>query len=215
MRKTEFANEEYYHIFNRGVDKRDVFMCSADYERFLRSMQEFNRSDPIKSLFHQDIKLKALRASNLRLLEPSGLVEIICYCLNPNHYHFILKQIVERGVERFMHKVGMGYTNFFNKKYARSGSLFQGPFKSVYIETNEQLLYLSAYVNKNHFIHGYKEGDNWKYSSLNDYLGKRKNTFCNMKPILNQFGSIKEYKKYMHNNALLMREKKEEMKEYE
>jgi|WetSurMetagenome_2_1015567.scaffolds.fasta_scaffold210596_2 putative transposase len=225
MRKTEFACEEYYHIYNRGVDKREIFLDEGDYERFLKSMREFNRTDPIKSLFHQEVKLKALRASGLRLLEPSGLVEIICYCLNPNHYHFILKQIVERGIERFMHKVGMGYTNFFNKKYDRSGSLFQGPFKAIHIDSNEYLLYLSAYINANHFIHGYEERElssrgslaptDWEYSSLQDYLGKRKGALCDTEPVLGQFdNNISQYEKYLNDNAAHFREKKEMEKYY-
>jgi len=77
------------------------------------------------------------------------LVEIIVYCLNPNHYHIILRQVSEGGVSKFMLKLSSGYSSYFNKKNKRSGSLFQGRFKAVHIDSNEYLLYLSAYVNKN------------------------------------------------------------------
>jgi REP element-mobilizing transposase RayT len=208
MRKIIFASGEYYHIYNRGVDKREVFLDKRDYERFLVNMREFNREDTIGSL--KD--LQALRARNNGLLEPGvpeKLVEIVSYCLNPNHYHFILKQTMERGIERFMHKLGMGYTNYFNKKYDRSGSLFQGPFKAIHINSNEYLLYLSAYVNRNNFIHGYSLDDKWPYASYLDYIGKRNGKMCNKETILNQFKDVEEYKEFINVNALYLKEKKE------
>jgi len=209
MRKIIFTNGEYYHIYNRGVDKREVFLDKRDYARLLVNMREFNREDIIGSL--KD--LQALRArKNNGLLEPGvpeKLVEIVSYCLNPNHYHFILRQTMERGIERFMHKLGMGYTNYFNKKYDRSGSLFQGPFKAIYINSNEYLLYLSAYVNRNNFIHGYSQDDSWPYTSYLDYVGKRNGKLCNKEVILNQFKDAEEYKKFINVNALYLKEKKE------
>ena len=163
--------------------------------------------------------------SPIGLLEPkSELVEIICYCLNPNHYHFILKQKSEKGIERFMHKIGMGYTNYFNKKYKRSGSLFQGPFKSIHIDSNEYLLHLSAYVNKNNFIHGYKdelmnkdsenprglsESGTRQYSSYLDYIGKRNGILCNKEIVLGQFKNQKEYQEFMEKTSLYLKDKKE------
>jgi len=209
MRKTEFKNEEFYHIYNRGVDKRDVFLEEVDYVRFLNSMREFNDD----STYEQRMQGKEL--SSLRELsseELDNLVEIVCYCINPNHYHLILKQLRPNGVKTFMHKIGTGYTNYFNKKYKRSGSLFQGPFKSIHIDSNEYLLYLSAYVNKNNFIHGYNL-ENWKYSSLLDYLGKRSGTLCNKEDIIGQFdNNIDQYKEFLENNALYLKEKKESAK---
>lgn len=215
MRKTEFAIDEYYHVFNRGVDKRDVFLCDYDYVRFLKSAIEFNQIKPIGSLYQLSFRKKKVGLGSkspiglLELEESEKLVEIICYCLNLNHYHFILKQISENGVEKFMHKLGMGYTNYFNKKCCRSGSLFQGPFKSTHINSNELLLYLSVYVNANHQIHGYPERD-WKYSSLHDYIGKRNDKLCNKEVILGQFNNDpKQYEKYLNDNAKYFKEKKE------
>ena len=93
MRKESFANGEFYHIYNRGVDKRDVFMDKNDFERFLQSIKEFNVIDPIGSIyensFGQDGYLKS-KARN------KPLVNFVAYCLNPNHYHFILEQIEEK-----------------------------------------------------------------------------------------------------------------------
>jgi putative transposase len=214
MRITEFANDEYYHIYNRGVDKREVFLDVKDYVRFLKSMREFNRIDPIGSLYEKSFRDKngcnpTGSKSPIGLLEPAKIVDIVCYCLNPNHYHFILKQNVDKGIEKFMHKLGMGYTNYFNKKYSRFGSLFQDPFKSIHISTNEYLLYLSAYVNMNYEIHGYGKMKSWPYSCLPDYLGQRNGTLCDKSPILDQFESGEEYKKFAKDNAMYLKEKKE------
>lgn len=213
MRKTEFANGEYYHIYNRGVDKREVFSDTKDYERFLLSMNLLNDERDGLMLEWRDILRVNPRAKLLDFQELSSRinprVEFNCYCLNPNHYHFILKQLRDDGVKTFMHKLSTSYTNYFNVKNDRSGSLFQGPFKAVHIDSNEYLLYLSAYVNKNNFIHGYNKNDRWPYSSLPDYLGERKNKLINKNPILKQFNNIEQYKEFLKNNSLYMRKKKE------
>ena len=118
-----FANGEYYHIYNRGVDKRSVFMDKFDFERFLQSIEEFNSENPIGSIYENSFIKDQTEGKKKKL------VRIICYCLNPNHYHFILEQLVDRGIEKFMHKLGLGYTQYFNLKHHRSGALFQGPFR--------------------------------------------------------------------------------------
>jgi putative transposase len=209
MRKTEFANGEYYHIYNRGVDKREVFSCDGDYRRFIVGMNEFNND------LTREQRLRLAEKSELSSGAPelssdfSPMVEIICYCLNPNHYHLILKQLKEKGIEKFMHKLSTGYTNYFNKKYSRFGSLFQGPFKSIHIDSNEYLLHLSVYVNANHAIHNYSEKD-WPYSGYLDYAGKREGKLSSKVTILERFDNDPlEYEKFMQNNINYFREKKE------
>ncbi len=207
MRKTEFSNKEYYHIYNRGVDKREVFGGEEDYLRFLTSMREFNNNSSDAQRDYEKRKTEKDR-KNLKLsfgypklsfkfLSMPKMVDIICYCLNPNHYHFILKQLSENGISKFMHKLDTGYTKYFNYKYNRSGSLFQGPFQSIHINTNEYLLWLSGYVNGNAEIHKIGKAENYKWRSYQDYLGKRSGTICNKEIILSQFKDIEEYKKYV------------------
>jgi putative transposase len=138
----------------------------------------------------------------------SPLVEIIAYCLNPNHYHLILRQVSEKGIEKFMHKLSTGYTNYFNKKFNRTGALFQGRYKSIHIDSNEYLLHLSVYVNANHAIHNYPEKD-WPYSSYLDYTEKREGKLCAKETIFGQFDNNPlEYEKFMQNNIDYFREKK-------
>jgi len=222
-RRIQFIDGEFYHIFNRGVDKREIFSSPVDYDRFLMGVillndnhdglmiewRDFHKSQPNKTL--QDFLKGTFRKGRER--EP--LVDVIAYCLNPNHYHFILKQVREKGIERFLHKLGTSYTKYFNKKNGRSGSLFQGVFKSVHIDSNGYLLYLSAYVNKNNFIHKYNLDDAWPYCSLPDYSGKRKDDWMldiKKEIILGQFKDRQEYKKYMEKNATYLQKKKETMK---
>jgi REP element-mobilizing transposase RayT len=122
------------------------------------------------------------------------LVEIICYCLNPNHFHLLLKQLSDKGIEMFMHKLGTGYTNFFNAKYQRNGSLFQGPFKARLIESDEDLFWLSVYINGNAQIHKYVDNaQNYLWCSYQEYLGSRDESICNKKIILDRI-SVESYK---------------------
>ena len=214
MRKTTFVNGEHYHIFNRGVDKREIFSDTKDYERFLLSMNLLNDKYDGLMIEWRDFKKSNPKLSladflKLGFRRKTKLVEIIAYCLNPNHFHFILKQISDKGIEKFMHKIGISHTKHYNDKYKRNGSLFQGTYKAIMIDSNEYLLYLSAYVNTNNFIHGYNDNNNWKYSSLLDYLGKRDDGLVSKNVISDQFSKTEDYNAYLKSNAEYMRDKKE------
>src|SRR3989344_7025083 len=133
--REKIAIGEYYHVYNRGVDKRSIVKDAKDTERFMKSIEFFNTLEPVLSL--RDV-VSTKNDKNTKPREP--LVEIICYKLNPNHYHFLLKEIHEGGISEFMKRLGGGYTWYFNNRHKRSGALFQGRFKSVHIKSNEQLL---------------------------------------------------------------------------
>jgi len=221
MRKTEFSNEEYYHIYNRGVDKREVFGDKKDYSRFLKNMREFNNELTREQRICKETELNS-EASELSSVSSAmleffsslpKLVEIICYCLNPNHYHFILRQLVDNGIIKFMHKIGTGYPNYFNIKYDHSGHLFQGRFKAKHIDINEYLLWLSGYVNGNAEIHKIAKAENYQYCSYPDYLGSRNGTLCDKEIILSQFKNSEEYRKYVE---MVIREssKRKDMEKY-
>ena len=212
MRKVNFINGEYYHIFNRGVDKRKIFLCREDLQRFFQSMNEFNSIKPIGSIyensFHKDEKGES---GDLIDRESRKLVNFICYCLNPNHYHFILEQVSDNGIEKFMHRLG-GYTWFFNKKYDRSGSLFQGRYKAIHIDSNEYLLYLSAYTNLNDKVHQLGGGAaKLVKSSWSEYVDDilSNNGFCEKDIILGQFKNIDEYKSFAKEALEIIKENKE------
>jgi REP element-mobilizing transposase RayT len=205
-RKVNFVNEEYYHVFNRGVDKRVVFEEKEDYERFIETLLEFNTEKAIGSLLEKN------HASEEEIIggKASKLVEIVAFCLNPNHFHLILKQNFEDGITKYMQRVGTGYAMYFNNKYKRSGSLFQGKFKSTHVKDNEQLLYLSAYVNLNNKIHKIENED--VISSLKEYT-ENTNGICDKKIIFDQFKNKDEYKKFLVDSLPELIRQKEEKRE--
>ena len=208
MRKTQLVENEYYHIYNRGVDKRNVFLDDFDYIRFLKSIQEFNSVAPIGSLYEKTFRDKNGDPISKKEIGSPRLVEIICYSLISNHYHFILKQLEEKGIQKFMQRLGIGFTMFFNQKYKRTGALFQGRFKSAHIHPNN-FLYLSAYVNCNAEVHGIAKAENYRWCSFQDYIGKRNGKLCSKEIVLDQFKNQKDYFDFAKENAKAMKEKKE------
>jgi putative transposase len=213
MRKNKLVENEFYHIYNRGVDKRDIFLDDSDYLRFLKSMKEFNGVDPIGSLYEKYLQEKhnGVLTSIMEVKTPRPLVELICYCLNPNHYHFILAQLVEKGIEKFMQRIGTGYTMHFNRKYKRTGSLFQGTFKAAQIKSGN-FLYLSAYVNCNAEVHGIARAEEYRWSSYSDYLGKTEYGLCNKKVIMQEFKGGGDYRNFAMENAEAAKKKKADEK---
>ena len=160
--KREFANGEIYHIFNRGVEKRTVFMDDSDYYRFIFSLYECNDATSVRvglriierrqssARSHlASLQGATLQNSEARKREP--LVEAVAFTLMPNHYHLILRQLVEGGISLFMKKIGNAYTGYFNERHNRKrmGALFQGRFKSVHIADDDQFLHLAEYVFSN------------------------------------------------------------------
>ena len=147
MNRESFDEGEYYHIYNRGVDKRNIFANQFDINRFLKSMEYFNSEDPIISLY--SLSFEEQPKNRVR----EKLVDIIAYCLNPNHYHFLLRQKVRGGISEFMKRLNGGYTRYFNHRNKRTGALLQGRFKSKHIDNETYLLRVSAYVNLNDRVH--------------------------------------------------------------
>jgi len=146
MRKTSLVNNEIYHVYNRGVDKRMIFEDQDDFKRFIETLVMLNNHESKGGIFRS--KLPKNRDEDK---EP--LVTFVSFCVLPNHFHFILKQNVDGGISKFMQKVQNSYTKYFNAKYDRSGSLFQGRFKSIHADDNRYLLRLFVYVNLNFKIH--------------------------------------------------------------
>jgi len=213
-RKVNFVTGEFYHIYNRGVDKRTIFSDTYDMKRFFQSMEEFNVEKAIGSIYENSFIKKDPKSPPAQLgSESSKLVNFVCYCLNPNHYHFILEQVSENGIEKFMHRLGTGYTKYFNNKHKRSGSLFQNIFKSSHVDSNEYLLHSSTYVNLNDRVHKIDEGLSW--SSWNEYIGSSLSDFCKKDIILGQFNNRDEYKIFAESSLEDILRRKEAEKELE
>lgn len=209
----EFCDGAYYHVYNRGVEKRDIFLDKHDYMRFLRGMREFNSTEPVGSLYQKDL---ITRTAGKGFENPMGCskpsrpqVEIISYCLMPNHYHFLMKQSVDSGISEFMKKLGGGYTNYFNYKNNRSGVLFQGGYKAIEVKNYSHFLKLAVYVNCNYEIHKMGKSENWIWSSYLDYIGTRKGSLCNKDAILKEFYNKEDYKFFCQSTIKDIQEFKE------
>lgn len=208
MRKEIFANGEHYHICNRGVEKRNITNNPDDSERFIKSLIMFNTIEPIGSIYEQSL----VKNENKKKGKP--LVKIIAYCLNPNHFHLILEQLTEKGVSIFLGRVCGGYAYYFNKKYKRTGTLFQGKFKARHIADNDDLLHASAYVNLNNKVHQLGVSDSKLIrNSWDEYLSSSKKGLCYKKIILDQFTGAKDYRKFALASLELMLERKQEQRE--
>ena len=211
MRKESFAIGEYYHIYNRGVDKRKIVQDKFDSSRFIESLIEFNTVKPIGSIFEKNRSKNKL--SKIKIHKP--LINIVAYCLNPNHFHMILEQIEDSGISKFMKRLAGGYSWYFNNRYKRSGTLFQGPFKAKHIDSNEYLLHVSTYVNLNNKVHhvGDLVANKLVKSSWNEYLSPEKHGICKKDIILKQFKSPGEYENYALKMLPEFLQRKEEEKE--
>ena len=206
MRKIVLSNDEYYHVYNRGVEKRSITEDSDDVARFMQSINDFNSADPIGSIYEKHYhdnhnEGEVVEKANKDKLFGNGvskkLVEVVAYCLNPNHFHFLLRQTEDDGIAQFMQRLGGGYTKYFNHKHKRVGPLFQGPFKAIHVENDEYLLHLSAYINLNNKVHHLNE-DVMRFhrSSWDEYLGKTENGICSKEVILERFATISDYSEY-------------------
>lgn len=210
IRRQPLITGEMYHIYNRGVDKRDIFADKNDIYRFVESIKEFNREDKIKSLANLH-KSKQNSQIGVEPLSGEPLVEILGYCLNPNHFHFILRQISDNGISKFMHKLSGGYTSYFNIKNTRSGSLFQGRFKSQLIADENYFKKLVSYVNKNYLIHSIPENKNdLVYSGDFEYENNKFNIISKKggKNILEIFGGVNKFKKHCDEIVSIIREER-------
>ncbi len=210
MSKRGIVFEEgiYYHIFNRGIDKKVIFHDEEDVKYFLDRLIDFNNDKPIggvrRQKFHKD-KIGRGKASTL--------VEIVAYCLLPNHFHLVLKQVGEEGISKFMQRVCTGYAMYYNKKYKRNGSLFQGKFRAKRLDGIDALYRLSVYVNlnyKHHMINPHKET---VVSGLDEYLGTKINKrICSKKEvgkIIDSIGGVMKYKKYAKIHSKIFIENKD------
>ncbi len=184
----------FYHVYNRGVEKRKIFQQERDYKRFILGMRVFNDTNFSGSIRDEVLSQKSnfWNSRSSTSGKDGELVEVVAYCLNPNHYHLLLKEVSENGLAKYIQKLSTGYTNYFNKKYERSGALFQGKYKKAKISSNEQLLFLSAYVNANHYIHSNGRLGEWDYCSLPDYMGERDGNLCFKYDVLEQFNNSKK-----------------------
>lgn len=144
QRTVQFVEQEFYHLYNRGTDKRNIFLDHSDYERFTHLLFLCNSENRIN---FRDIKNEYEDIFEFDRGKP--LVAIGAYCLMPNHFHILATQVSENGMTMFMNKLGTSYSMYFNKKYERTGALFEGRFKAQHADHDAYLKYLFSYIHLN------------------------------------------------------------------
>lgn len=217
MQREPLLVENFYHIYNRGVDKRTIFEEPADYLRFLFALYLFNDSESLElslSKINPHELLLQREASN----EQQRLVDIAHWSCMPNHFHLLLRQREDGGISRFMQKVGTGYTMYFNVKNERVGSLFQGTFKSKLVKKDEYFACLASYIPLNplefYFPSWKAQGippaelkkvkqalKDYRWTSFRDYFGKPiiPDLVCK-KSFLTVFGgTTRDYEEYLND----------------
>ncbi len=192
-----YLENGYYHLYNRGVEKRKIFLDEQDYSVFLSYLKEYllpknekelqeRLSDPSASSKEKDKILKLLRMNNF-----SDEIALLSYCLMPNHFHFFVKQKNPNIIDKFMNSLCTRYTMYFNKKYERVGSLYQGVYKAVLLTTEAQFLHLSRYIHKQALA---SQGEALRSyegqpSSYPEYVGNRKTEWIKPEEILSFFSN--------------------------
>ncbi len=201
-----FVSDYYYHIFNRGVNKQPIFNGIADFKRATNLLRYYSYEDyPIR--FSKFLLLSTDQRKKIwtRLNMSQKYVDIISYCFMPNHFHLLLKQNIDKGISKYLANFQNSYTKYFNRKNDRVGHLFQGQFKAVKIDSEEQLLHVSRYIHLNPFSSGLMDNVNklsdYNWSSFPEYVSDLQYEICNKELILSNFKSRIAYKEFIFDNA--------------
>lgn len=173
----------YYHVYNRGVEKRIIFLDEQDCHVFLRYIKLYlSPQERIKEMGNSELKVK--RFVNLNLETD---VDLICFALMPNHFHFLLKNKTQNGVRKFMQRLSTAYTMYFNHKYQRIGALFQNVYKASPVMKDSYLLHLSRYIHNNSVRLQNSEIPFNEYCSYPYFLNNKTAEWLRPQMILNYF----------------------------
>ena len=172
--RTPLANGEFYHVYNRGVAKNPVFLSKHDYEQAILALSYYlSSTPPMKLSRFKELSIEERGKVLNELQNDASSVEILSFVLMPNHFHLLIKQTGDNGISTFLSKFTNSYTRYFNTKHQRVGALFQGVFKAVHVEDDEQLLHLSRYIHLNpvaSFVIHEKDLLSYPWSSLPLFL---------------------------------------------
>lgn len=199
----QYLEKGYYHIYNRGVEKRAIFMDEQDYSVFLSYLKEYlspRNDNELRDKLSRDetsSKEKAKILKALRLNNFNNNIYLLAYCLMPNHFHFFIKQNDSLAIKNFMQSFTTRYTMYFNKKYKRVGSLFQSVYKAVLITHDSYFIHLSKYIHHQALfpqgltLSSASKGKTLRVqpSSYPDYLGERHTEWIYPEEILAQFST--------------------------
>lgn len=201
-RKTILANDHFYHVFSRGIDRRPTFTTKWELKRAIETLKYYRfRNLTLKLSQYLNLpEIERQKTSQELVKKDEKLVEIVAFCIMPNHFHFLLKQVQNNGISRFVANFTNSYTKYFNTIHQRNGPLFEGLFKAVLVETDEQFVHLSRYIHLNpvaSLLVDEARLEEYRWSSLQEYLRKTSESICTKDYILSFFKSINEYRKFL------------------
>lgn len=207
-RKFPLVTNQIYHVFNRGVAHQPTFIDKRDYLRAIDSMTYYQNAKPTLK-YAKFLKLSIQEREKFweKLKnDEDKIIEIICYCFMPNHFHFLVKQVVDGGISKFLSNFTNSYTRYFNTKNGREGPLFTGKFKLVRIETDEQLLHTSRYIHLNPYtsyvVKRVEDLGTYPYSSFPEYLEENSiSRLCSKDDVVSNFSKKNAYKNFVFYNS--------------
>lgn len=201
MRKVPLTTNEIYHIFNRGVNKDKIFFSEKDYKRFYlaaihyktkSTKFSYETNDPVSSASGD------VSSASGKFKDKEAKVQIFAYSLMPNHFHFLVKQLVDGGITSYLRHLANSYSHYVNIKYKRVGPLFQGRFRNVLIESQEQLIHVSRYIHLNPLVSGLVSNlKDYQWSSYLAYIGEANDELGDTRPILEDFRSKRDYERFV------------------
>ena len=200
---------EYYHLYVRGAVKQNIFLYTRDYVRIIFLLLYFQSSVQVRNIsryvtyFTKHGVFKLTNDKKEKLLK-NRCVELVSFTIMPNHLHLTVRELTEGGIPQYMKKVLGGYAKYFNVKYKKTGHVFQGAYNAVHIESNEQMIYVSAYIHRNpREIKGWENKEHlYPWSSFQDYIKENRwGEFLSPNIVLEQFKNPLEYKKNVETSV--------------
>lgn len=221
MRKETTTPGEYYHIFNRGINKNDIFYNDLDRLRFLFLITHLQSAVSFKNISREIKLLVQSRALHscvdkeiIAEICKERFIELVAFALMPNHFHLLIREVQENGIPQYMHKILTAYSKYINIKHEKDGHVLQGPYRIVHVDNNEQLTYLSAYIHRNpRDLTAWKNKEAmYPWSSYQDYVGaNRWHELLSTTYIQEQFENISEYQQFVETSGAKERELLEDM----
>lgn len=200
-RREPLITDSIYHIYNRAFNKQTIFLEKNDYNRAFNTLNLYQHKVAIKYSY---FKVHGEKTRKKIIEAGVPLIEIIAYCLMPNHFHLLVKQVADQGIAIAMGKFLTSYAKYFNTKRNKIGPVFGSRFQAVLIESNKQLLHVCRYIHLNPYSASLikkNELIDYPYSSISECLTRKKKSITNPKIILDQFKSRQEYLDFVMDNA--------------
>jgi len=209
-RKDQLVNGEIYHVINRSIAGYKIFNNDLEFSRFIDTFRFYQHHDlpfSISRLYKFPIRERSKILNEIFSDQNNKMVEIIAYVIMPTHIHYILKQVFDAGISKFMANISNSYAKYFNLTHKRNGHLWQSKFKNIRVESDDQLMHLTRYIHLNPSSAGIvKNPQDWLYSSYQEYLGRTKESqrICQFDELFDI--SPKDYRKFVNDRKEFQKE---------